>query len=259
VKHINRRRLGMLLVVGIAFTTVVAFASTAYSQEARPAGQQLYERDCGFCHGLYGEGKVGVPILAGAAGHLERFGVPLDAAVGGLVDLVREGIPGRMPAYPPEILTDADIINIGNHIISLPPATGTSLYVAGCGFCHGPGGEGVLAPPLDDAAEFIAAQGWDLQQTTQVLTELVREGIPGLMPGFPHWTDVEIERLAVFLMSFDEHNAWEAEFEAAQGRPPALRDYHDRMWSLEFTARTGRGPTAADWDNYWEWFISRGR
>jgi mono/diheme cytochrome c family protein len=249
VKHTNRRRLGLLLVVGIAFTTMLAFASTAYSQVP---DQQLYERNCGFCHGLFGEGKVGVPILAGAAGHLERFGVPPEVAVGGLIDLVREGIPGRMPAFPPEVLTDADILNIGNYIIGLPPATGTSLYVAGCGFCHGPAGEGVLAAPLLDVPRFVEAQGWTFQEATQQLTGLVRGGIPGRMPAFPHWTDLEIERLAVFLISFDEHTAWRAQFQAVHGREPLLMDYHDRMWSMEFAARTGRSPADADWADRWD-------
>jgi mono/diheme cytochrome c family protein len=251
LKHFDRRRLGLLLVIGIAFTTFLAFAGTAYSQDVG-RGQQVFERNCGFCHGLYGQGKFAVPTIAGAAGHLERFGVPPEAMVPGLTELVREGIPGNMPAFPPEVLSDADIADLASFLLSNPPATGTSLYIASCGFCHGPGGEGLIAAPLLDTPRFIEAMGWTVQQTAQELTELVHEGIPGRMPSFPQFTDLEIERLAVFLIRFDEHTAWRAQFEATHGRAPAIQDYNDRAWSLEFVARTGRAPTDADWADKWQ-------
>lgn len=251
MKRTNRRGLGVLLVVGIVFTTMLAFAGTAYSQEIT-AGQQVFERNCGFCHGLFGQGKFSEPTLAGSAGHLERFGAPPEAVGEMLTELVRSGIPSNMPAFPPEILSDADIANLGAFLLSNPPATGTSIYIASCGRCHGAGGEGIIGPPLQDAPRFIEAQGWTVEEATRDLSGLVREGIPGRMPGFPQFTDLEIERLVVFLMRFDEHKAWEAQFEAAQGRPPMISDYNDRMWSLEFAARNGREPTEADWSDRWQ-------
>lgn len=249
--HTNRRRLSMLLVFGIAFTTFLAFAGTAYSQDVA-RGQQVFERNCGFCHGLYGQGKFAEPAIAGAAGHLERFGVPSEAVIPSLTELVRSGIPGNMPAFPPEILPDADIPHLVAYLLSTPPATGTSLYISACGRCHGAAGEGIIGPPLADTPRFIEAQGWTLEQTAQELAGLVRGGIPGRMPSFPQFTDLEIERLASFLIAFDEHTAWRAQFEANHGRPPAIADYNDRAWSLEFTARTGRGATAADWADRWQ-------
>jgi mono/diheme cytochrome c family protein len=251
VKYTNRRRLGLLLVVGAAFATFLAFASTAYSQDVA-RGQQVFERNCSFCHGLYGQGKFAEPAIAGAAGHLQQFGVPLEGVGPLLTELVRSGIPGNMPAFPPEILPDADIPHLAAYLLSTPPATGTSLYISACGRCHGAGGEGIIGPPLLDAPRFIAAQGWTVEQTARELAGLIRGGIPGRMPGFPQFTDVEIERLAVFLIHFDEHTAWQAQFAAAHGRPPGIADYNDRAWSLEFTARTGRPATAADFADRWQ-------
>ena len=250
MKRKDTRKTTALVTLGIVFAALVALTSTAYAQTPS-TGQQLFEMHCGFCHGMFGQGKLAEPNLAGSAGHLEMEGAPLDQVPALLTELVRGGIPGNMPMFPPEVLSDADIPALADYLLSLPPATGTSIYISRCARCHGLSGEGLIGPPLQDTAAFIQAQGWTMDQAAQELGVLVHGGIPGRMPQFPQLTDLEVQRLVVFLVSFDEQAQWEAQFAAVHGHQPAIQDFLDRAWSLEFVSRFGRPPTDEEWQMHW--------
>jgi cytochrome c oxidase cbb3-type subunit 3 len=117
---------------------------------AAPDGARLYELHCSACHGISGEGGVGVPLA------LPDFLNSVDDDF--LFTTVREGRPGRvMPAH--RSLSDAQVKAIISHLRSwVPeekrtvlkkyapvkgdPERGRKLFAAYCASCHGENGEG---------------------------------------------------------------------------------------------------------------------
>lgn len=251
----KKRTATLSLLAALALVAgVLVFATiSAYSQEAPKAGDvtkgaDVFSSNCASCHGKQGEGNVGIPNLAGAAGHVQQLGVPPEAAGAMIVKLLRDGIPGNMPAFPPNILSDEDIVNLGAYLMTVPPTTGENLYRANCALCHGTAGEGKIGPKLAGAAEKFAQMGLTKDQLKAGFPDLVRKGIPGKMPFNPALTDEEISRLFEFLWSL---GSWEAEFEARHGRAPSAQDRADRQWSLVFYAEKGKEPTQDDWARRW--------
>lgn len=135
------RKLFLLLVGGL-FSLGVA---------AAPNGARLYERHCSACHGLHGQGGVGIPLA------LPSFQAAVEDTF--LFTTIREGRPGRvMPAF--KSLSDAQVSAIVQHIRTLapehkPPFTqatakrayghagrGKALFAQYCAHCHGARGEG---------------------------------------------------------------------------------------------------------------------
>lgn len=230
-------------------TAAPTSAPTAPATPAR-TGQQVFSESCAVCHGELGQGKVGVPTLAGYAGHLQRAGISPENAAVSLTPVLRSGIPGRMPSLPSDVLSDADIASLSNYLVSLPPATGDSLYLAQCATCHGLKGEGTIGHPLNSDRDFVPPDA-TLDQLTAATAKVVHEGIHGAMPAVPQLTHLEVSRIAVHLFDFDQVAAWVAEFNAKQGHEPTIADWNDRAWSLDFVARFGKQPTDSDWAAHW--------
>ena len=251
------RSKSLSLIVALALLVgVLVFATTSgYSQEAPRSGDvtrgtEVYAANCANCHGAQGEGNLGIPNIAGVAERLEHFGLPPEPGVlaAGTMEMLRDGIPGKMPVFPPEIMSDEDVMDLFAFALTVPPTTGDNVYKASCALCHGAAGQGGLAVPLAGAAEEFAAMGVPKEAIAEGFPDLVREGIPGVMPGLPQLTDVEIERLFEYLWALD---SWEARFEDTHGRAPTAQDRSDREWSLQFLSETGRAPTQEDWERHW--------
>lgn len=115
---------------------------------APPDGAELYQQHCAACHGVQGDGGVGIPL------NLHDFlGVASDDY---LRLTLREGRPGRvMPAFPS--LGDNEVDAIIKHIRSWSEQTapryssepgkgnaerGQTLFAAHCVACHGEKGQG---------------------------------------------------------------------------------------------------------------------
>jgi ubiquinol-cytochrome c reductase cytochrome c subunit len=95
--------------------TLGATAQPARTDRAAVAnGQSIYMRvGCFACHGTVGHG--------GAARRLTPNTLPLD----GFTAWVRNGSPGwsfatGMPAFPPAVLSDADLADVRAYLASLP-------------------------------------------------------------------------------------------------------------------------------------------
>jgi cytochrome c oxidase cbb3-type subunit 3 len=135
-------------IIPLLFLLTLAFCTAS---QAAPDGARLYELNCSACHGLHGEGGVGVPLAL--PGFLN--GVDDDF----LFVTIREGRPGRvMPAHPS--LSDAQVKAIITHLRNWVAedervvrkeyapvkggdvARGKVLYGGYCASCHGLNGEG---------------------------------------------------------------------------------------------------------------------
>lgn len=131
-------------------TLLLALLLTGTAVQAAPDGARLYELRCSACHGIRGEGGVGVPLA------LPGFLNSVDDQF--LFRTIREGRPGRiMPAH--HSLSDSQVHAIIHHMRNwLPesqrltpkaygpvkgdPVRGKTLYGGYCASCHGANGEG---------------------------------------------------------------------------------------------------------------------
>jgi len=127
---------------------LLVLSMSALSVEAAPNGKSLYDNHCSSCHGLDGNGGVGIPLS------LPSFLNSVPDSY--LAKTIRHGRPGRvMPPYPH--LSDAQINAIVSHLRSFSPGNvpegldilvkgdikrGKKLYGQHCSSCHGMNGEG---------------------------------------------------------------------------------------------------------------------
>ncbi|HEA26766.1 MAG TPA: c-type cytochrome [Ectothiorhodospiraceae bacterium] len=134
---------------GLSFLLLITLAAS-HVTHAAPNGARLYELNCSACHGLNGEGGVGVPLA------LPAFLNSVDDHF--LFTTIREGRAGRvMPAHPS--LSDAQVKAIISHLrewvpdeqrktiesytkVKGDPVRGKVLYGGYCSRCHGENGGG---------------------------------------------------------------------------------------------------------------------
>jgi ubiquinol-cytochrome c reductase cytochrome c subunit len=165
-------------------------------------GQEVFLRDCAWCHGPEGEGTQNGPTLetsgtADADFWLRTGRMPLTAP-----DVDPE--PGP-PAYDSETI-DAlvgyvDTLGVGDPIPVLgpgDPTRGRTVFLVNCAACHSSSGTGVIVSGGEDAPEL-----WD-SDGTQV-AEAVRIG-PNEMPAFPpsQLDDQEIDDLVAYVDDLGE-------------------------------------------------------
>ena len=132
------------VVLGVVVATLVS--QTALAEAAN--GALLYQRNCAVCHGIKGDGGVGIPL------NLKDFLAV--ASDNYLRATLREGRPGRvMPAFPG--FSSDQVSAIIGHLRSWSdtegptypaetlngqPERGKTLFASHCAACHGDGGQG---------------------------------------------------------------------------------------------------------------------
>ncbi|HHJ16992.1 MAG TPA: c-type cytochrome [Gammaproteobacteria bacterium] len=135
--------MNILVIIVIALAGLLPGRSSA-----APDGAELYQQHCAVCHGVDGNGGVGIPL------YLPDFLAV--ASDNYLRSTIREGRPGRvMPAFPG--LSDAEVDAIVAYIRAWPtqPAPvysstalrgdaehGKALFERHCATCHGDHGQG---------------------------------------------------------------------------------------------------------------------
>src|SRR3990172_2039463 len=225
--------LTVVLVAGMGWMLFLKAPTAAHGQDPA-AGKAAWDKNCALCHGANAEGKVGPP-LAGLAGHIERI-AQLPGGMEAGLQTIRNGIPNRMPGFPPSILSDEELGDMVAYLLTTPPASGEQLFEnpSSCAACHGKRGVGGVGPKLD--ARAAAAQlGLTKEQLLPGLIPLVRNGIPGRMPAFPVLTDGEIMSIGEYLWNLGRLS-WEEQFALEHGRAPTGEDILDRDWGNRFLA-----------------------
>ncbi len=246
------------LTLGVALVGFLAlglFGAAVQAEQPPPPGDPVkgkaaWDRSCALCHGANAEGRVGPP-LAGLAGHMERIAQLPGGMEGGLMT-IRNGIPNRMPGFPPNILSDEDLGDMIAYLLTTPPATGEQLYEnpSSCAACHGPKAVGGVGPKLAGMGPIVAAQlGLTKEQLLGGMVPLLRNGIPGKMPAFPVLTDGEILSIGEYIWGL-KALSWDEEFTLRHGRAPTGDDIADRDWGNRFIAQNGRPPTDAEWQKH---------
>ncbi len=208
--------------VGLALWLIASHAS------ATPNGAHLYERHCSACHGVTGQGGVGVPLALPSflAGADDDF----------LFKTIRNGRPGRvMPAFVG--LSDAEVQAIVQHVrnwstesqptlaatapVKGNPQRGKALYSQHCASCHGANGEGghgtgvTFSRPRDlpIVPPSLSNPGFLKAASDQMIKEALakgREGTP--MPSFRELglSEADLDDMVSFIRSLEQTTtAWE--------------------------------------------------
>ena len=135
-----------MLLRSIALLLLAGLGAAAHA--AAPGGAQLYARNCASCHGVKGDGGIGVPLALASF----QAGISDDY----LRQTIRHGRPGRvMPAFPGLSANEVEAIvqhvrswNKGPSVayskapVAGDPAHGKQLFEQYCVACHGANGEG---------------------------------------------------------------------------------------------------------------------
>lgn len=93
-------------VVVVAAVVYLNGATVATAQQGAARGATVYMNNCQVCHGVNAQGRIGPPLNQLPP---EIVNAPRPAIVQRLTGLVRSGIPGAMPRFVPEQLSDADV------------------------------------------------------------------------------------------------------------------------------------------------------
>ena len=197
------------------------WAGSSYSVLAAGSGEALYHQHCSACHGIKGEGGVGVPLA------LDDFQRQVSDQF--LFNTIKHGRPGRvMPAYP--TFTKTEISEIVSYIRSFTrvkapaydktpvkgnPKKGELLFKQHCVACHGDKGQGgvgtgvtfsrprdlpILAPALNNAG-FLAST------TDQEIKRALMQGRKGTpMPSFlkQGLKEQQINDIVSYLRSYEK-------------------------------------------------------
>jgi cytochrome c oxidase cbb3-type subunit 3 len=205
------------------FLLAAAFAMVPTAMAA-PDGARLYSQHCAACHGLHGEGGVGVPLA------LPDFLSTADDDF--LRKTLRNGRPGRvMPAF--RSLSDTEVDALVAHLRSFAkpgaPAPrklstqsvqgnatrGGELFATHCASCHGANGEGghgtgvtfsrprnlPIMPPALNNPGFLAAASDAMIKATLMRG---REGTPMISYLDQGLSEQDIDDIVAFVRSFEQ-------------------------------------------------------
>jgi mono/diheme cytochrome c family protein len=98
------------------------------ASQQQSAGAMVFERNCQICHGRMASGRLGPPLNVLPP---EIVALPPEVIAQELTALVRGGIPGAMPMFLPEQVSDADIVELTSYLLSINGTVpGPQLYEA---------------------------------------------------------------------------------------------------------------------------------
>jgi len=232
----------------LAFLFTILVSLSAYSA---PHGDELYARHCSSCHGLDGNGGVGVPIA------LPSFLTSVSNEY--LKKTIRLGRPGRiMPAF--DSLSDAQLNAIVKHIrgwsdkpapaentatVNGDSKNGKLLFKNYCAQCHGEEGRGgkgtgvtfsrkrdfpIIAPALNNSGFLAAASDVMIRDTIT----FGREGTPMTSMLVAGLSEEDINDIVSYIRSL-EKSAVELKqaLKAGENEPPVI--VVDSPYGLEET------------------------
>jgi len=189
---------------------------------ATASGEQLYQRDCAWCHGNRGQGTVNGPTLLEGTSGPALTDFMLSTGRMPVTDPSQKDALHRNPAYPPEDIAAivAYVQSLGTPGPEIPVVDlsrgnlteGLNLYQANCAACHSTTGEGgalatgkpgvvngyvlstrgLVAPPL-------------LKATPTQVAEAMRTGPPG-MPVFgpSAFPDDQVDSIARYVVALQQ-------------------------------------------------------
>lgn len=188
--------------------------------QAAPDGEQLYRDHCMVCHGVDGQGGVGVPLA------LKSFQQTVDDRF--LFNTIRYGRPGRvMPSF--YYLSDAQVNALVDYIrhwndgkrpkfsdqpVKGDPKRGAKLYAQHCAACHGAHGEGgqgtgvTLSRPRDlpIMPPALNNEGFLKAASDQMIRQTLRKGRKGtpMVSFLEHGlSEQDIDDIVAYIRSFE--------------------------------------------------------
>lgn len=171
----------VLVSSGAAVPPAAATGSTAAPVSAAGSlGQQVFLRDCAWCHGTSGSGSPRGPSLrdvgeASADFYLRTGRMPLSSPT----EKAKAGPPSYSSATISALVAYVGRFGRGTPIPKLAPgdpANGETLFLQNCAPCHSSSGTGAIVTDGNLAPQLYATH-------SQQVAEAVRVG-PGMMPRF---------------------------------------------------------------------------
>jgi cytochrome c oxidase cbb3-type subunit 3 len=202
--------------------TFASFLLLPLLSQGAPSGQQLYETHCAVCHGLNGNGGVGVPLALPDF----QYGITDEF----LNKTIHLGRPGRvMPSF--DHLEENEIAALVKYIRHWAPGKpiihaekkitgnverGKQLYQQRCASCHGANGEGGMGtgvtfsrprdlpiiPPALNNSGFLAAAS---DQEIKAALMNGREGTPMVSFLKNGMSEQQIDDVVSYVRSFENN------------------------------------------------------
>ncbi|RMG55467.1 MAG: DUF302 domain-containing protein [Gammaproteobacteria bacterium] len=205
----------------IRILLLLLLLAPAASLQAAPDGEQLFRDHCMVCHGVDGQGGVGVPLA------LRSFQDTVDDRF--LFNTIRYGRPGRvMPSF--YYLSDAQVNALVDYIrhwndgkrpefpdtpVKGDPKHGAQLFKQHCAACHGENGQGghgtgvTLSRPRDlpIIPPALNNEGFLKAASDQMIRETLRKGRKGTpMVSFlgRGLSEQDIDDIVAYVRSFEK-------------------------------------------------------
>lgn len=104
-----------VLTLGTSVVGAVVGRKAPVMQEADP-GAMVFQQNCAICHGVKAQGRLGPPLnqLPPEIAALSPEEIATE-----LTQLLRGGIPGAMPRFLPEQISDAQVVDLTRYLVSL--------------------------------------------------------------------------------------------------------------------------------------------
>lgn len=105
----------LALALGTSLTNAAVVSSQRTGAQTTPLpGAAIFSRNCAVCHGTGASGKMGPPLNVLPP---ELANLPAEVIAQELTGLVRSGIPGAMPRFLPEQLSDSDVLEVTKYLL----------------------------------------------------------------------------------------------------------------------------------------------
>jgi len=120
----------LTLTLAMGTSSAGAVVGTEAQQTLQPAepGATVFKQHCAVCHGTLASGKMGPPVNVLPP---EIASLPPEELTKELTGLIRSGIPGRMPMFTPDLVSDEQVGQLVAFYLSINGTLpGPSLYDA---------------------------------------------------------------------------------------------------------------------------------
>jgi mono/diheme cytochrome c family protein len=108
--------LTLLLTLGTSLAQPVSRPSAHGAAQGAQPGAEVFKARCAVCHGTLASGKMGPPLNVLPP---EIASLPPQELTKELTGLIRGGIPGRMPMFTPDLVSDEQVGQLVEFFLSI--------------------------------------------------------------------------------------------------------------------------------------------
>ena len=166
----------------------------------------LYRDNCAACHGRDLVGQTNFPNLTDDHWLWSRLPEEIEYTLQvGINHIGEETRWAQMPAFGAGVLERADLQAVVEYVLSISGSDhdlaqveqGSLVFEENCAACHNDGGTG----GYENGAPSLVDKAWIYGGSRDVLTQTLRQGRQGVMPGWSgRLTDEDIKKLTLYVL-----------------------------------------------------------